>query len=239
MKKTKDERPHVVCHMMQTLDGKIASGVPGKEVLMDYFDVYTQTEEKIDASQAFMFGRVTASAFAQPFFEITPSGKSQDADNYIGDDEATSFAIVVDMKGVLRWDNNFIEMSNWDKKFHLVTLVTRQTPKDYLAYLVEKKISYVVSGNNELDLETAMSKLRGTFKIEKILLEGGGSFNGSMLEADLVDEISLLLLPRVLNKKDAPSLFDRDSVSIVPKNFKISSLTRLERDVVWIRYHRA
>lgn len=235
------KRPYVVCHMMQTLDGKIASGVADKEILMDFFDTYTATEHELDG-KTWMFGRKTAEAFSETtgselIADVAPSETLPDGRDFIAQSPGT-FVVTIDVSGVLRWKNSYISLSNQEEQFHLITIFTQKTPQKYLAYLEQKGISYIYCGEQEVDFALALSKLRENFKIEKILLEGGGSLNGSMMAADLVDEISLLLIPRVLNKKDAPALFDRDTQTVEPKNYELSSVKQLDNDVMWLRYSR-
>ncbi len=59
--------------------------------------------------------------------------------------------------------------------------------------LREKGISYVVSGKSSVDLTDAVNQLGEHFGIRTLLLEGGSHINGALLEADLVDEVSLLV----------------------------------------------
>jgi len=108
-----------------------------------------------------------------------------------------------------------------------------------LAYLEQKGISYIFAGEQEVDFKIALTKLREHFQIERILLEGGVSLNGSMMAADLVDEISLLFIPRVLNKKNSPSLFDQDTEAVNPRDYALEDLKKLEKGVFWMLYKRA
>jgi riboflavin biosynthesis pyrimidine reductase len=69
------------------------------------------------------------------------------------------------------------------------------------------------------------------------LLEGGGHINGAFLEAGLVDEISLLLVPGIDGRHDIPSLFDcvkPEKNRAVP--LKLKSVEQRENDTLWIRY---
>lgn len=235
---TKLNRPYIICHMMQTLDGKIASGVDGVEILMDYFDLYTKTEKKLN-SNAWVFGRKTGGGFAAEISTSLPEseGKISQSD-FIAPHSSDTFAVIADIRGVLRWEFNYIKFSGQEHKFHLIIIVNQRTPKAYLAYLQHLGISYVFIGSEKENLSQALSKLKGLFGIKKILLEGGGAFNGSMMADGLVDEISLLLLPRVLNKKDAPSLFDASLSEIKTTDYLLDSCAKLERGVLWLHYIR-
>jgi len=41
-----------------------------------------------------------------------------------------------------------------------------------------------------------------------LLLEGGGHINGAFLQAELVDEVSLLLVPGIDGRHEIPAVFD-------------------------------
>ena len=75
------------------------------------------------------------------------------------------------------------------------------------------------------------------FGVKKLMLEGGGSLNGSFLRADLIDELSVLYLPLADGTAGAPSLFDlaqgdRKKAS----KLKLLSVKKLQNDVLWMRY---
>lgn len=235
---TKLNRPYVICHMMQTLDGKIASGMDGVEIIMDYFDLYTSTEQQL-TSKAWIFGRKTGQAFAANVgtpLSLKPEGNYEL--DFIAPHEEDRYVVITDVQGVLRWNENYLNLSEQEYNFHLILIVNHETPKEYLAYLQSLEISYVIAGESTTSLPVALEKLKALFGIEKILLEGGGSFNGSMMADGLVDEISLLLLPRVLNKKDAPSLFDASLSEIKTTDYLLDSCAKLERGVLWLHYIR-
>ena len=75
------ERPYIICHMMSTLDGKIASGGES-DILGDYFGIYTQTEDMLEA-KAWMCGRVTMQMFASNDGSALPLPKKIDDSDYI------------------------------------------------------------------------------------------------------------------------------------------------------------
>jgi riboflavin biosynthesis pyrimidine reductase len=54
------------------------------------------------------------------------------------------------------------------------------------------------AGTSELDLVAGMESLRGSHGIRTLLLEGGPTLLGAMLEASLVDELFLSLAPLVV-----------------------------------------
>ncbi len=107
----------------------------------------------------------------------------------------------------------------------------------FLAMLWEKEISYIVSGKSSVDLTNAVNQLGEHFGIRTLLLEGGGHINGAFLEADLVDEVSLLVVPGIDGRHDIPAVFDGVSPSrktAVP--LRLKSVEQRGHDALWIRY---
>jgi 2,5-diamino-6-(ribosylamino)-4(3H)-pyrimidinone 5'-phosphate reductase len=70
--------------------------------------------------------------------------------------------------------------------------------------LLEKGISHIVSGKSSIDLANAVHRLEDHFGIRTLLLEGGGRINGAFLQANLVDEVSLLVVPGIDGRHDIP-----------------------------------
>jgi riboflavin biosynthesis pyrimidine reductase len=103
--------------------------------------------------------------------------------------------------------------------------------------LREEGISYVVSGADSVDLVRAVELLGEHFGIRTLLLEGGGHINGAFLEACLVDEVSLLVVPGIDGRHDIPAVFD--GVSSKRKTafpLKLRSVEQREKGTLWIRY---
>ena len=115
---------------------------------------------------------------------------------------APSNAISVDTLGKLRWQGGELDGD------HLICVVSEQSPEDYLAMLREKGISYVVSGETSVELGRAAELLSEHFAIRTLLLEGRGHIKGAFLEADLVDEVSLLIVPGIDGRRGVATVFD-------------------------------
>jgi riboflavin biosynthesis pyrimidine reductase len=147
---------------------------------------------------------------------------------------AKSYAIAVDTLGKLRWSSGDLDGD------HLICVVSERVPQDYLAMLRNAGISYVVSGESAVDLVRAVALLGEHFGIRRLLLEGGGHINGAFLEAGLVDELSVLIVPGIDGRHDIPAVFDGVNPArntAVP--LKLKSVERHENGTLWIRYEVA
>jgi diaminohydroxyphosphoribosylaminopyrimidine deaminase/5-amino-6-(5-phosphoribosylamino)uracil reductase len=61
--------------------------------------------------------------------------------------------------------------------------------------------------NGRVDLAALMETLADK-EIVSLLLEGGGEINAAMLEADLVDKVLIVLTPKLIGGREAPTVID-------------------------------
>ncbi|MDR3776409.1 MAG: dihydrofolate reductase family protein [Terracidiphilus sp.] len=221
-------RPTIICHMLSSVDGKIdgsaLDAVVGK-------GEYEATGAALHGD-AWICGRVTMQqhfAEEKPFISAanTPAGPQP---VHVAR-RAAYYAISVDTLGKLRWQDGDIDGD------HLICITSEKVAQDYLTMLREKGISYIVTGEASVTLEEAVRLLGEHFGIRTLLLEGGGHINGAFLEAGLVDELSLLLVPGIDGRSNIPAVFDGISPA---KNkavrLKLKSVEKRQKDALWIRY---
>lgn len=226
-----EKRPYLICHMLASVDGKIDGDALRMVTGKGEYEA-TGAELKGDA---WICGRTTMQrhfAEKEPFVSQSkiPAGPQPVYVARLAD----SYAISVDTTGKLRWAANDIDGD------HLICVASEQVPEDYLTMLRQAGISYIVSGQSSVNLAEAVHLLAKHFGIRTLLLEGGGHINGAFLEADLVDEISLLLVPGVDGRHDISAIFDGVSPNkntAVP--LKLKSVERRANDTLWIRYEVA
>lgn len=228
-------KPHIICHMCATLDGKILTKRwPKLSGGFDPSSLFESTADSLDIP-AWLVGTTTMKEFAGRPVSLKRAPRSISRTDHIADPVAKRFAIGTDAKGVLRFQKSEVTGD------HTVILTTTSVSDAYLAHLQGAGVSYLVCGRTRVDLPTALRKLHFLFKINKLLLEGGGTFNGSMLRAGLVDELSLVLLPIAdAGGPAVTSLFDLSPSAPTPKRaaarLRLASLKRLPHDVLWLRY---
>ena len=221
-------KPYIICHMVSSVDGKI-DGAALSSVLAD--GKYEATGAKLKGD-AWICGRTTMQQhFAQKKPFVSGSKKPAGPRHVFVARRANSYAISVDTLGKLRWSGGDLDGD------HLICVVSEQAPEDYLDMLRQKGISYVVAGKPSVDLRKAMDQLGKYFGIRTLLLEGGGHINGAFLQAGLVDEFSVLVVPGIDGRHNIPAVFDGLSVSkkkAVP--LRLKSIERRRRDALWLRY---
>lgn len=227
------DRPYIICHMIMSIDGKILtrrwekcteSKMTGKH--------YESTAAEFDVG-SWMVGTTTMKELTGQTRAFSASNKVVPGGDFIADTNAKTFAIGTDTRGVLKFQESEIGGD------HAIVLTSGIASTGYLAHLRNVGVSYLLCGRDKIDLKLAMKKLHTKFNLKKILLEGGGVVNGSMLQAKLVDEISQLIIPIVDGGGSAITGFF-DPPGKAPKNavagLKLISQKTLQGGTQWLRY---
>lgn len=224
-------RPRVICHMMTSLDGRIVTD--GWPLSPEGRRQYEQIHGSYDA-HAWLCGRVTMEEhFAQGVrsdAEVAREHHGPARDDFRAPGDHSSFAFAVDGRGKLAWATNDLDGD------HVVAILSERVSDAYLASLRERGVSYLLAGARQIDLPRALEKIGARFGVRTLMLEGGGSINGSMLRAGLVDEVSVLVTPVVDGRVGTPSLFDVEGESAPPQRLALDGVERREDDVLWLRY---
>ncbi|MGM1049236.1 MAG: dihydrofolate reductase family protein [Bacillota bacterium] len=208
------------------MDGKIVG---------DYLKVkraayFTEEYEKIHGwygSKAWMCGRVTMEehfTFGQKLDLAHENIEMISRIDYVANKDDKTYAIAVDPSGKLGWAENSNALWNEDRtEDHIVEVLTEQVSDAYLAHLKKMGISYIFGGKEQLNFRLVVEKLKKLFTIDKLILEGGGYINGSLLNEGLIDELSLVLVPIVDAASNSVSLFETSSYlnKTQPVNFQL------------------
>ncbi|MFT3822908.1 MAG: RibD family protein [Chitinophagaceae bacterium] len=228
------KKPYVICHMASSVNGKIITanwGDPEKRKL--FSSLYEECHTSYN-SQGWMCGRVTMekdfSKGEKPVL-VQPAAAIERV-SFIGDSEADSFAIAIDAKGKLGWPANELGGD------HIISVLTEGVSDAYLHYLQQKKVSYIFAGKEEVDFALVLEQLVDLFGIKTLMLEGGGVINGSLLNAGLIDELSLLILPIADSTPGTNTVFEAVEGLALPvaPQLHLKDVQRLEGSVLWLKY---
>lgn len=233
-KKATARRPRVICHMMTSLDGRILTD--GWPLAPAGRKEYEQIHESYDA-QGWLCGRVTMEQhFAQGTrseSEVAREHRGAAREDFIAPGEHDSFAFALDSHGRLAWETNDIEGD------HVVAILCERVSDEYLSFLRERGVSYLLAGARDVDLPLALDKIGAKFKVRTLMLEGGGKINGSMLRAGLIDEVSVLVAPVADGRIGTPALFDVEGDKVTPTRLTLENVEKRADGVLWVRYRVA
>lgn len=221
--------PHVTCHMLGSVDGRIKQDIWGLDDPHKYFE---ESAAKIEAD-AWLVGRVTMQEFSsKKTYDLSPPHTTIPREDFVAEQPLRKYAVVIDPSGKCFWDVNNVSTE------HVIEVLSEEVTDAYLAHLRDKKVSYVFAGKGELDLALALRKLKLLFGIERVRIDGGGHVNGSFLEAGLIDEFSLVLAPVADGTIGSPTVFEAREGYEGRKatRFRLTSVEKIYGDFLWIRY---
>ncbi|MCZ7383012.1 MAG: RibD family protein [Candidatus Methanoperedens sp.] len=120
----------------------------------------------------------------------------------------------------------------------VVALCSHSTPGTYLDYLKKRHIDYIVAGDHYVDLKAALEELNARYGVGLIRVDSGGTLNGVLLRAGLVDEVSVLFDPSLVGGTSPRSFFrapDLNSPEGMIK-LKLIHFEKIKDDLIWLRY---
>ena len=232
------EKPFVVCHMFVSMDGKIDGAFMTSPAAVPARTAYGQLRD-FYSCQATLYGTVTMyGGFADGLLQEVPvSDAEYPLEDWTAPHEEDSFIVSADPKGTLAWSKGYIQRPGRPRS-HVIEVLTEQVPADYLSYLRKNGISYLFAGETWLDCPLLLHKLKTRFGIDRLMVSGGGYMNGSLLQDDLIDEVSIVMAPVADGSTTARSIFERSDFlpQRSPAAFSLLEAKKLEGDGLWLRY---
>lgn len=248
------DRPTIIVLASASLDGRISLGPnrtqwedmadPRGAVSEGAGDIWAEAEARLDAlhsPQARMLGSASLVREGDPLeplppFDGDPTPLYEDylPDDVVGSDDASVWLVAVDGRGRLR--SGYKGEDN--PGHHMLHLVSRGAPAEYLAFLQRERIPYLMTGEQQVDLSGAMEKLQTKLGIECLVCEGGGRLSGALLRAGLVDGVSVIFRPELIGGTRTPSLFDAPDLQPEewPTALKLISAEVRANGIVWLQY---
>src|SRR5688500_6554882 len=226
-------RPRIICHMGTSVDGRIVVDGWPESVSASMRREYELLHGSYEAD-GWICGRVTMEPFAgrvRSDAEVAREharGAAREDFRAAGDFD--SFAFAIDSSGRLAWETNDIDGD------HVVAILSARVSDEYLAFLRQRGVSYLLAGARDVDLPLALGKIGDRFGVKTLMLEGGGRINGGMLAAGLIDEVSVLVAPVVDGRAGTPALFDLDSDAAMSWRLDLAQVEQRPDDVPWLRY---
>jgi len=248
-------KPHVVVHVVASVDGRISLGPDrtGFENMGDerWQAILASNEadgerfrrlEFLHKPQVFLEG---SGSFVRegddlkplPAFEGDPKMLYQDylPDTIVHRAGRKGWFAAIDGRGRLR--EGVKEFEGWEGGY-VLHLVSYGVPPEYLAHLQREEIPYLIAPEKRVDLKCTMEKLKDKLGVACVVSTAGGKLNGALLRAGLVDEINIELFPAVIGGFETPSLFDSPELKPgeCPTRLKLISAHVQAEGRVWLRY---
>lgn len=235
------ERPYIFCHMMTSLDGKIMGNymeTPEGEAAGDVFYRIAFGKDSYYKHQGWLSGRVTTddnfTFYETP--ELDENAGTVPEGDFVAQPDAGMYYVSVDPSGRLGWKS--CKLTYEDTHAHVLEVLTGKASNAYKAFLRKLGISYIVAGEDTLDYELTLEKLKKLFGIEMLMLGGGGVLNWSFIQAGLCDELSLVITPSADGSSKTPTLFMAKEGLTTDRavNFELEHLEAKDGGSIWLRY---
>ncbi|MDE1169516.1 MAG: dihydrofolate reductase family protein [Pseudomonas sp.] len=224
-------KPYIVCHMMSSLDGHALTDGWDRTFKKAAGELYEQLAQTFQFD-AWICGRVTMQEIAHD--EGYPAGLATSPiprTHHFAQRDAKQYAIAIDPHGKVGWKTSQALDS------HIVEVLTEAVSDDYLAYLQSIGVSYLFAGKTEIDLHQVVEILANELGTKRLIVEGGPHVSGSFVNAGLVDEVSVLVLPLIDGRGEHPASFEvSERAWRQPAHLKLASAEVQEGGAVWLRY---
>jgi 2,5-diamino-6-(ribosylamino)-4(3H)-pyrimidinone 5'-phosphate reductase len=218
--------------MAASLDGRIVvDGWPdaaAAAVRKHYEEIHAGYEP-----DGWICGRITMEPFAgglRADADVAREYTGPPRDDFVAPGAHDSFAFAIDPRGRLAWETNDIDGD------HVVAVLAERVSDEYLAFLRERGVSYLLAGARDVNLALSLEKIGARFGVRTLMLEGGGKINGGMLRAGLITEVSLLVAPVADGRIGTPTAFDVLGDDVAPRRVALEEIERRTDDVLWLRY---
>ena len=217
--------PHVIIHNAMSLDGCITN-----------FTVDLGLYYKLAAGfgeDATLAGSNTILAGSDEIPEETEEDLEKPE---VAEDDKRPILVIPDSAGRVRiWH----ALKSWPFWCGFVALITEKTPQDYIDYLEERHIDHITVGDVKVDLKAALEMLNKKYNVKTLRVDSGGTLNGLLLQAGLVDEVSVLVHPVLVgsggSRKSIFQVIESDGLE-GGIELKLTHQQEMKNGIIWLKY---
>lgn len=226
--------------MLTSLDGKIMGNymeVPeGEQAIREFYDI-AFGKQPYYKHQGWLSGRVTTddnfTFYEKP--ELDENAPTVPEGDFVAR-KSDMYYVSIDLSGRLGWKSHVLTYE--DTTADVIEVLNSRASNAYKAFLRRLGISYVIAGEDALDYDLLLAKLKTLFGIETLMLGGGGVLNWSFIQAGCCDEISIVMAPAADGSRETQTLFmtKEGLTTDTPRSFKLLEAKVLDSGSVWLRY---
>ena len=220
--------PWVILYNAVSLDGRITGFDADVEL-------YYELASKLDVDAVLMGSNTVLTGFG-----VKPGENLSESEEVlkprVNDPEDNRPLLVVpDSKGQIRIWSELLKMPYIRD---ILVLCSRSTPTEYLNFLDERYINYLVVGYQQVDMENAFEELNTRFGVKKIRIDSGGILNGVLLREGLVDEMHLLVHPELVGSTTSNPIFQAPDLEgeYHTIKLKLDSMEKIKNDIIYLKY---
>jgi len=229
--------PKVVIFNCTSLDGRMDGGVGQAEMGLYYqLASYWNADAMLSGSNTMLaaFGGAAFAGPAEPPPRVEPAIANDDEAKELHP-QAIPYLVVVDSHGrIHNWDQ-IRAQPFWRQ---VIVLCARLTPPSYREELARHGVACIVAGEGRVDLRRALEALSAEYGIRTLRVDSGGTLNGALLRAGLVDEVSLLIAPLLVGGESPQSIFVAPDVTSPEQAIplRLVHFEQVGEGRLWLRY---
>jgi 2,5-diamino-6-(ribosylamino)-4(3H)-pyrimidinone 5'-phosphate reductase len=204
--------PKIITHNAISLDGAIS----GFSIDLEK---YYAIAGKLDPD-AMLVGSNTAKSGLEMYSDGIPDESPADfVKPRITTEDKRPYWVIPDSNGLLQGRLHIFRRFEYCKD--VIILLSEKSPESYVKYLMERNYDVIISGHEEVDLKKSLEILAGKYDCRVVMTDSGGNLNKVLLEEGLVDEISLIINPVLVDQRH-PKLFR--NLSLTQKSIQLELL---------------
>jgi len=217
--------PKIITHNAVSLDGSISG-----------FAIDPKKYYAISASMhpdAMLVGSVTAKSGIEMYSDGIPDESPSDfVKPRLTPEDKRPYWVIPDHNGLLQGRLHIFRRFEYCKD--VIILLSEKSPESYVKYLMERNYDVIIAGHEEVDLKRSLELLASKYDCKVVMTDSGGNLNKALLEDDLVNEISLIINPVLVDQKHL-KLFRNLDLSKHPLQLELIK-SQFTDGLLWIHY---
>lgn len=209
--------PKIITHNAISIDGSIS----GFSIdLEKYYAVMGNLKP-----DAMLVGSSTAKSGIEMYSYGIPDESPADfVKPRITQDDKRPYWVIPDHNGLLQGRLHIFRRNEYCKD--VIILLSEKSPESYVKYLMERNYDVIIAGHEDVDLRRSLELLANKYDCKVVVTDSGGNLNKALLEEGLVNEISLIINPTLVDQKNL-KLFRNLNLSQKPVQLELVDVEKM------------
>lgn len=214
--------PKIITHNAISLDGSISGFIIDLE---SYYTVAGKLH-----TDAMLVGSSTAKSGIEMYSDSIPDERPADfVKPRITAEDKRPYWVIPDSHGLLQGRLHIFRQFEHCKD--VIILLSEKSPESYVRYLMERNYDVIISGHEDVELKKSLEILANKYDCKVVMTDSGGNLNKALLEEGLVDEISLILYPTLVDHHHL-KLFRNLNLSSKPIQLELINAEKMDNQLL-------
>jgi 2,5-diamino-6-(ribosylamino)-4(3H)-pyrimidinone 5'-phosphate reductase len=148
-------------------------------------------------------------------------------------DKSLPYLVIPDSRGKMNKCLHFYRRLEFIKD--IIVLISDKTKNDYIDYLKKRNYKTIKTGKDHCNYKTAFKILNKEYETNILRSDSGGTLNAILLKEKLVDKISLIISPILVNKNNV-LLFENLNLEGKIISLKLIKRKTLNNSMMWLLF---